>query len=210
MAFNTCAVGLGFFVGVIIGFMLSDYFKKESFLTGYFKKKEPKHVCPIPEIMLNAPIKLDADQTAKLLNIRKNIKSFVDDAMRELCKNKSRIVDQINFTVSAIKQRPPPVPVCQLLKLETMKLIEKISNGRGPDLDLLTKPQKDIMVEVMNLYLSKYLSVYCAGATFDVDLMSRQLLKAVDDICSPESDLKPFIVNNLEYAIMKPLSIMSS
>ena len=199
MAFNTCAVGLGFFVGVIIGFML-----------GYLKKKEPKHVCLIPEIMLNSPIKLDADQTAKLLNIRKSIKSFVDDAMRELCKNKSRIVDQINFTVSAIKKRPPQVPVCQLLKHETMKLIEKISNGRGPDLDLLTKPQKDIMVEVMNLYLSKYLSVYCAGATFDVDLMSRQLLKAVDDICSPESDLKLFIVNNLEYAVMKPLSIMSS
>jgi hypothetical protein len=73
-----------------------------------------------------------------------------------------------------------------------------------------TQTQKNLIIDIINLYLAKYISVYCTGASFNIDLMQRQLLNAVEDICSVNSDLKLVIITNLEYIIMKPLSIMSS
>jgi hypothetical protein len=129
-----------------------------------------------------------------------------------LCKNKNVIIDRINKSTALFKQQPPSQTpkVCELIKSETTRYIALITETKADHMGIPTQTQKNLIIDIINLYLAKYISVYCTGASFNIDLMQRQLLNAVEDICSVNSDLKLVIITNLEYTIMKPLSIMSS
>ena len=62
---------------------------------------------------------------------------------------------------------------------------------------------------ILKLYIDKALSTYCSGAEFNYELYKTHLIRAVQDLCNPKSDLRNLFINIIDYVLLKPLSVMS-
>lgn len=154
---------------------------------------------------LSRPVVLNPEQTTKLNAIRTSLISGIDTELAELCKARQDIITEIKEFQP--DKYAPQFYNCTALKQMTA---EQISTMILQPIGHIYSTNVTVVIHaIIKLYLEKALTVYCAGAEFDINLFKLHMIRGVDDICSPNSDLRQVLINVADYILLKPLSAMS-